>query len=138
MQSDLFAFDLARVTGDEAGLAQGFSQGLIVGYQCPGDPMTDGAGLAGNASALDGDIDIELIGHVDGLQRLPDNHSAGLPSEVLIQGTVVDGDIAGALFKVDPGGGTFAASGAVIGLCCHIQISSDFGCCAVCLWSAPA
>src|ERR1700685_3389387 len=49
--SNLLALDLACIACDEASRAQWPAQRLIVLHECASDAVTDGAGLAGNASA---------------------------------------------------------------------------------------
>ena len=76
--------------------------------------MTDGAGLAGDATAVDAHTDVELIRELNSLERLAHNHAAGFAAEELIERTLVDGDLALAGLDVDTGRSGFAAAGAVL------------------------
>src|SRR5581483_7014469 len=68
VQPDLLALHLARIAGDEAGLAQRAAQRLVVGDERAGDAEARGAGLARHAAAADHHADIEIAAHLDGLQ----------------------------------------------------------------------
>src|SRR5262249_45120528 len=110
----LLTFDLTRVARDEAGIAQGLAQGLVVLHQGTGDAVTDGAGLAGDATAVDAHADVELVRELNSLEGLTHNHAAGFATEELIERTLVDGDLALAGAEVHTGRGGFAPAGAVL------------------------
>ena len=76
--------------------------------------MTDSAGLAGNAAAVNGCFDIDLADGAGGDQRLTDDELQGLKTEVIVDITAVYGDSAGAVGdEVDARDGLLSASGAV-------------------------
>ena len=76
--------------------------------------MTDGAGLAGNAAAADGDDNVNLAQQVGGDQGLTDDHLQGVQTEVVVDVAAVDGDVTGAvLVNADTGDGGLPAAGAV-------------------------
>src|SRR5690606_21772562 len=111
VQADLLALDLARVAGHEPGLAQIGLQRLVVLDQRAGDAQADGAGLAGGATALDRDHDVELLGRLGQLERLAHDHARGLAAEELVDRTLVDGDVAAALAQEHARGGRLATAG---------------------------
>src|SRR5690625_3914308 len=139
VQAHLLALDLARIAGDEPGLAQFGLQRLVVIHQRAGDAQADGTGLAGGAAADRGHGDVELVGVLGQFQRLAHDHARGLAAEELVQRTPVDVDVAAALAQEYAGDGGFATAGAVILLRGrHDQISRTCGCWAACGWSGPA
>ena len=56
--------------------------------------MTDGAGLAGVAAAGNADDDVKAAEGLSEGEGLANDGLEGLETEVLIQGTLIDGDIA--------------------------------------------
>src|SRR5262245_59948906 len=110
--ADLLALDLARIARDEAGVAEGLAQRLVVLDERAGDAVTDGAGLAGDATAVDAHGDVELVHELHGFERLAHDHAAGFTAEELIARAIVDGDRALAGTQVDTGGGGLATAGA--------------------------
>src|SRR5213075_3012956 len=114
---DLLAFDFARVARDETGDAQWLAQLGVVFHECARDAVTNGAGLAGDATARHGHGEVELVGELHGLERLPHDHAAGLATEELVERTIVHRDLAGTGLHVDAGRGGLAAAGAVVRLC---------------------
>ena len=115
LQAVFLSFLHSRVTGQEA---SGFQRGTEFGVdaqQSAGNAMTDGAGLAGHAAALDGADDIDLADQIGRSQRLTDDHLQGIQAEIIIDITAVDGDGAGAaLIDADTGNGGFTTAGAVL------------------------
>src|SRR5262245_31004351 len=102
--------------------------------------MADGPGLAGDAPAFDQHVDVEAVRHLHQLERLPDDHHAGLAAEELIQWTPVDGDRSLAGLQEDARRRRLAPAGRDGCARCHggPQISSCFGCCATCGCALPA
>src|SRR6185312_8967808 len=118
--ADLLALHLARVAGDEAGVAQLLAQRVVVLQQGAGETQADRAGLAGDATAVHGHADVETAAELQRLERLAHDHAARLAPEELIERPVVDRDAAAAGAKVDAGGRGLAAAGAVVLLLrCH-------------------
>ena len=77
--------------------------------------MTDGAGLAGNAAALDGADNVDLTDQIGRSQRLTDDHLQGIEAEIIVDIATVDGDGAGAaLIDADTGDGGLTTAGAVL------------------------
>src|SRR4249919_1711433 len=114
VQTDLLALDFAGVAGHESGLAQVAFQRLVVLDQGAGDAEADGAGLAGDAAAFDGDRDVELVGHFGQLERLAHDHARGFAAKELVELTAVDGDGAFTRTQEHAGGGGLATAGAVV------------------------
>ena len=86
--------------------------------------MTDSAGLAGNTAAGHVGDDVELTGGAGNAEGLVDDELQGLETEVLIDGTAVDGDLAAAGVQTNAGDGLLSAAGAVeVGLCTGVQNS---------------
>ena len=73
--------------------------------------MADGAGLSGETAAADIDVDVHLAELLDDLQRLLEDHLAGLAPEVIVQGAVVDAEPAGARLHAHARDRFLAASG---------------------------
>src|SRR5690606_19115655 len=113
-QTDLLALDLAGVAGHETGLAQRATQGFVVGDQCAGDAMANGAGLTGDAATQNGDVDVELLGVLGQFQRLANHHARGFTTEEVLQGAVVDGDLASTRTQEDASGSGLATASAVV------------------------
>ena len=77
--------------------------------------MTQSAGLAGHAAALDGGNDVDLAELLRSGEGLTDDHLQGLETEILVDVAAVDGDGAGAVLKqVHTGDGGLAAASAVL------------------------
>ena len=93
VKTDFLSFHFPGITGDESSLAQGFTQALIILDQGTGNAMSNGAGLAGDSAAGDGHVDVKGVSHVHRFKWLAYNHATGFSSEVLIQGTCIDGDV---------------------------------------------
>src|SRR5882724_10351954 len=117
--ADLLALDLARVARHEAGGPERLAQRLVELKQRARDAVVDRAGLAGDAAAVDRDLDVEAGRHRHELERLADDHAAGLAAEELLDRASVDRDLAGPRREVDAGGRTLATSGPVVGASSH-------------------
>ena len=92
--------------------------------------MTDSTSLAGEAAALNLDLDVELAFDTDALDGLLDDVLQGLHTEVVIQSTIVDGDDAGAAGdQTDASNRALSSAGAVeISLlrCIHCSVTSPY------------
>ncbi len=84
--------------------------------------MADGAGLTKATTAFHGDFYVELVSHFHIFQRLTHDHACHFTAKVLVQRTVVDGDVAATLGDEHPGGGGLAATRTVILSNCHNQL----------------
>src|SRR4029078_9629031 len=80
--------------------------------QCASDPVADGAGLTGDAAALELDHHLEAALGAGHAERHPDiGFVDGVP-EVLIEGTTVDHDLTLTRQEPDAGDGRLATTGA--------------------------
>ena len=110
----LFALLHSGVTGKEAGLLKGRTVLLVDAQKGSGDAMTDGAGLAGNAAAEDGNYNVEAAGGSGELQGLTDDELKGIETEIIVDVTVVDGDLTGSVGEeANSCDGGLSAAGAV-------------------------
>ncbi len=113
VETDLLALYSTCIAGYEACLAELCLEGLVVLHESTGDAQTDCAGLAGDSAALDGDLEVELVGHGKELKRLPDYHAGGLAAEILLKSPAVDFEFAGTYCREDTSGRALAAAGAI-------------------------
>ena len=93
----LLAFLHSGVAGQETILLE--ERSVLVGgeQESAGNTVTDGAGLAGNAAALNGGNDIAGAEKAGGLHGLTDEKLKSLKTKVIVDVSVVDGDGAGAV-----------------------------------------
>src|SRR5690606_11426755 len=82
--------------------------------------------------------DIKLLAAIGQHQRLVHDHASHFATEVVLEGTIVDGDAARTRAQEHTRGRRLAAASAVVLSCCHSQIASSLGCCEACGCSAPA
>ena len=75
--------------------------------------MTDGTGLAGYAAAAYTANDVKLLSGVGDGQRLTHDQFQGLQTKVIINISVVDGDLAGTCINAYTSNRFFSAAGAV-------------------------
>ena len=104
METDLLALYSTCIAGYEASLAELCLEGLIVLHESTGDSQADRAGLAGDSAALDGDLEVKLVGHGKELKRLPYYHAGGLAAEILLKSPAVDFELAGTYCREDTSG----------------------------------
>src|SRR4029077_2733230 len=106
---DFLALHLARIARHEARIAQRLAQRLIESDQRAGDAVTDRARLAGDATAVDRNVDIELAHQLHRLEGLRHDHAPGLATDELIESALMDCDLAAAALEVDTRRGGLAA-----------------------------
>ena len=83
--------------------------------------MTDRACLTGDAAALYVGNDVVLAYGVGNAERLIDNELEGFKTEILVDVTTVDGDLAGTGIQTNAGDGALSSAGTVeIRLCAGI------------------
>ena len=75
--------------------------------------MADSASLAGNTAAGNADDDIVLALQAQQDQRRTDDQLQGLQTEVVVDITIVDGDLAGAGVNANAGNGILTTTSAV-------------------------
>src|SRR5699024_2973800 len=113
LEAVLLALLHARIAGQVAGLLQDGAVLLVLLQHGAADAVADGAGLAGNAAAGHADHHVELILDAQQDQRSADDQLQGLQAEVVVQITVVDGDLAGAGVHANAGNGILTTTSAV-------------------------
>src|SRR5688500_14578656 len=99
-----------RVTGEEAGLLQ---RRTVLGLdldQRAGDGEPQGAGLTGDAAALEQAHDVVLLALLQGHERLTDELLVHLVGEVLLEGAAVELELAGAREQPHADDGLLAAA----------------------------
>src|ERR1700722_3581629 len=96
LEAVLLGLFLARVTGEESGLLQRRTDGLVDLEERTRDAEAKGAGLTGHAAALDGGVDVVGLLGVDETQRLHHHLAVRRGGEVVVEGAAVDRDGAGA------------------------------------------
>ena len=96
LQTVLLTLLHAAVTSQEAGLLQSGTELGIGLNQSTSQTETDGACLAGEATAGNLNFDVELLSQAQQLNGLTDDKLQGLQTKVVVQSTVVDGNDAGA------------------------------------------
>ena len=74
----------SRVAGQEACGLQGSAVALIDEEQCACDTVTDSAGLAGNAAAVDGSLDVNLADGAGGDQGLTNDELQSLSRPLMV------------------------------------------------------
>ncbi|MPM19265.1 hypothetical protein SDC9_65686 [bioreactor metagenome] len=96
MQTVLFTFLHARVAREVAGLFEGGTKRGFRNEQRAGDTVTDRAGLAGVAAAVDADERVVLRKRAGEHEGRADDHLEGFHSKVIVEIALVDGDFAAA------------------------------------------
>src|SRR6266446_5314083 len=109
--SVLLPLHRARIAREEAGLLQWRPVVRIELGERAADPVTDGPSLPREPAAADDHGDVHLVELLDDLERLLEDHLAGLAPEVLVEGTVVDDELARAGLHPHPRDRLLAASG---------------------------
>ena len=92
-----------RVSGEETSGLQSRSVLCICLEQCTGDAVADSASLSGHTAALDVDQNIKLICILRQHERLANDGLQSLKSEVIIDVSLIDRDLAGSRYKVNTG-----------------------------------
>ena len=115
MQTIFLTLFLARIAAEEPCLLEGGAVGFAVAdAERAGDAVADGARLTGHAAAVDIDDDIELILGADCLEGLVDDEAHGVEGEVILEGALVDGDVALAGEQADALDGGLPSAGAEV------------------------
>src|SRR5947209_847369 len=110
-QAVLLALLLAGVAREKAGPLQRDPHLGVEIDEGTGDAEAEGTRLPGHAAAIDRGVDVvDLVGR-RGHQGLAQHHAMGLGGEVVLDGSAVDHDLAGAGADADAGHGLLAAAG---------------------------
>src|SRR6266478_2832376 len=92
--SVLLPLHRARIAREEARLLQWRPELRVELGERTADPVPDGASLPREPAAADDHGDVHLVELLDDLERLLEDHLAGLAPEVLVEGAVVDDEFA--------------------------------------------
>src|SRR5699024_7169698 len=95
VQTSLLTLNCTCVTGQQASLLQGSAVSWVVNVQCTGNSQTQCAGLTGWATAVDGNLHVELAFTVQQGQWQQDVLLVQLVREVVVQATAIDDDFTG-------------------------------------------
>src|SRR5436305_382078 len=109
----LLALHRPRIAREEARLLQRRAEVCVQLRQRPRDAVPYRARLAGESSAADVDDDVDLAELLDHLERLLQDHLAGLAAEVVVEGALVDGELARAGLEAHARDRFLAAAGCV-------------------------
>src|SRR4051794_7423151 len=112
LETGLLALDDAGVTREQPGLLERGAVGLDVdGVEAAGHAEAQGAGLAGDAAAVDPRDDVEAALELQRGERLVHDLLVQLVREVVVQGPAVDRPLAGAGDDAHAGDGLLATAG---------------------------
>src|SRR5437588_899967 len=111
LQAVLLALLLTGVAREKAGPLERDPDFGVEVDKGAGDTETESARLARHAAAEDGGVDVVHLVGAGGGQRLAQHHAVGLGGEVVLDGTAVDDDLAGAGPDANTGHGLLAATG---------------------------
>src|SRR6185312_2678147 len=109
----LLALLLARVPRQEARALDGAALLGVERDERARDPVAHRFRLGALAAARAGRPDVELVGRLDELERLAQDHARGLALEVIVDREAVDDDRSGAGLEPDAGDGGLALAGGV-------------------------
>ncbi len=90
----LLTFLHTRIAGQEASLLQNRTVLLVLLQQSAAQAVADSASLTGNTAAGNADDDIVLALQAQQDQRRTDDQLQGLQTKVVVDITIVDGDLA--------------------------------------------
>src|ERR1700684_2832756 len=111
LETVLLGLFLARVTGEETGLLQGRSNGLVDLEEGTRNAESERSGLTGHSAAFNGGVDVVGLLGVDEAKRLHHHLAVRRRGEVVVEGPTVDRDGAGAGAKAHASDGLFAPTG---------------------------
>lgn len=115
VQTVLLAFLLSGVAFEVACFFQGCAVGFLVAdAECTGDAVADGARLTRHTAAVDVDDDVELVRCGNGFEGLIDDKTHCVEGEVILEGALVDGDVAFTGDKTHSCDGSLSSAGAEI------------------------
>ena len=112
LEAVLLALLHTRIAGQEACLLQSSAVLIALLQQGAAQAVADSASLAGNTAAGNADDDVILALEAQQDQRRADDQLQGLQTEVVVDVTVVDGDLASALVDAHAGNGILTTTSA--------------------------
>ena len=113
LQTVLLTLLHTRIAGQEAGLLQNGTVLIALLQQGAAQAVTDRTSLTGNTAAGNADDDIVLALQAQQDQRRTDDQLQGLQAEVVVDITIVDGDLASAGVNANAGNGILTTTSAV-------------------------
>ena len=122
LETVLLSFLHTRVSGEEASLLEKGTIGFVSEKESAGNAVADCACLTGDTAAANVCNDVELSGGVGYAEGLVDDELEGLKTEVIVDVTAVDGDLAGAGIETNAGNGALSSAGAIeirLSTCIH-------------------
>lgn len=119
VQTDFLTLNLTGIASNKACFTQFGTQGFIVLHQSTSDTVADRTSLTGNATTVNGDVQVQFLGHLNQFQRLTNYHAGSRTAEVLLQGALVDYDFTATRFDKYASSGAFATAGTVVLIFCH-------------------
>ena len=122
LETVLLSFLHTRVSGEEAGLLEKRTIGFVSEKKSAGYTVTDCTCLAGDTAAANVCNDVKLAGGFGYAEGLVDDELEGFKSEVIVDITTVDGDVAGAGVDTNASYRALSSAGTIeIRLCTSIQ-----------------
>src|SRR5690554_1046487 len=109
----LLTLDDAAVAGQEATLLEDRAQARLEVVQRLRNAVTDGAGLTGQTTTGNGDVDVVLVEAVGSDDRLLDDELQNRTGEILGEFATVDGHRTLARLDPDAGDGVLALAGGI-------------------------
>ena len=113
LQTVLLTFLHTRIAGQEASLLQDRTVLLVLLQQSAAQAVADSASLTGNTAAGNADDDVVLALQAQQDQRRTDDQLQGLQTKVVVDITIVDGDLASAGVNANAGNGILTTTSAV-------------------------
>ena len=113
LQTVLLTFLHTRIAGQEASLLQDSAVLIALLQQGTAQAVADSASLTGNTAAGNTDDDVILALQAQQDQRRTDDQLQGLQTKVVVDVTIVDGDLAGAGVNANAGNGILTTTSAV-------------------------
>ena len=115
MQTVFLAFFLSGVAFEVTRFFQNGTIGFAVAdAQCSSNAVTDCTRLTGHAAAVNVDDDVEFVGCGNCFERLVDDESHRVKREVILECSLVDGDVAFTGDKTDSCDGSLSSAGAAV------------------------
>ena len=113
LQTVLLTLLHTRIAGQEASLLQDSAVLIALLQQGAAQAVADSASLTGNTAAGNADDDVILALEAQQDQRRADDQLQGLQTEVVVDITIVDGDLTGAGVNANAGNGILTTTSAV-------------------------
>ena len=113
LQTVLLTFLHTRIAGQEASLLQSRTVLVALLQQGAAQAVADSASLTGNTAAGNADDDVILALQAQQDQRRTNDQLQGLQTEVVVDITIVDGDLTGAGVNANAGNGILTTTSAL-------------------------